>query len=413
MLTKPAFISAATERLLWLLAFAVLICARMPGILIHGRFWVEAGWYFRNAWTMPWYDALTVTYGGYVSLVPALAGLLARHLVPLQYAPYVSTGIALLIQLCPAILLVTARDEWLSGRIKLAAALLLLALPPASAHVWLATIHAQVHLALCAGLILALEMRGGAVGFFRLALLLFAAATGPGAWALMPLFAWRAVVERSRGRAVQAGALAAVTIIQLLFFYHALPARAFAGPRMQLLIVFVRHLLIPFLGHDGAAGIATSINDDVAAANAPVWPMLVTAVTFAGFALAILWQHVRPAAWMLAAGVTLAVVGYIGAPQGALSVNFTPRYSFAPSVLFSLALLALASSAQGRTRVIAPALVVWLIVIGAHEYIVPQTPPFAAGPDWRSEVAAWRADPDRPLRIWPETWSIHLPPEAR
>jgi len=94
-------------------------------------------------------------------------------------------------------------------------------------------------------------------------------------------------------------------------------------------------------------------------------------------------------------------------------VNLTPRYSFTPTVLFSLALLALASLARGRAHIIASALVVWLIVIGAHEYFVPQTPPFAAGPDWRSEVAAWRADPSRPLRIWPETWSIHLPPEAR
>ena len=402
-----------TERLLWVLAFAVLICARMPGILIHGRFWVEAGWYFRNAWTMPWYDALTVTYGGYVSLVPALAGLLARHLVPLEYAPYVSTYVALFIQLCPAILLATARDGWLSGRITLGAALLLIAIPPASAHVWLATIHAQVHLALCAGLILALEMRGGATGLFRLTLLALAAATGPGAWALTPLFALRAFLERSRGRAVQAGILAAITIIQLLFFFHMLAARSVAGPRMQLLIVFVRHLLIPFLGHDEAIGIAASIHDEVAAATAPVWPMLVTVFVFGAFAVAIFWQKVHPAAWMLAAGVTLAVVGYIGAPQGALTVNFTPRYSFAPGVLFSLALLALASLARGRAHVVASALVVWLIVVGAHEYFVPQTPPFAAGPDWRSEVAAWRADPSRPLRIWPETWSIHLPPEAR
>ena len=94
-------------------------------------------------------------------------------------------------------------------------------------------------------------------------------------------------------------------------------------------------------------------------------------------------------------------------------MNLTPRYSFTPTVLFSLALLALASLARGRAHIIASALVVWLIVIGAHEYFVPQTPPFAAGPDWRSEVATWRADPSRPLRIWPETWSIHLPPEAR
>jgi len=74
-------------RLLWVFAFAVLICIRMPAILIHGRFWAEEGSpIFQDAWTMPWYGVLTPSYGGYLSIVPNLAGLFARHLVPLDYA---------------------------------------------------------------------------------------------------------------------------------------------------------------------------------------------------------------------------------------------------------------------------------------------------------------------------------------
>jgi len=416
---KAVSIEARTERLVWVLAFAVLICLRMPGILIHGRFWGEEGWSFHNAWTMPWYDALTVTYGGYVSLIPNLAGLLARHLAPLDYAPYVSTTLALLIQVCPAILLATARDEWLAGRIRLVAALLLLATPPASEEVWLATTQAQVHLALCTALILALEVRSGAMELFRLTLLLLAAFTGPGSWLLVPFFAFRAANDRSWGRAVQACVLAAGAIVQLLFFFHMRPDRTFAGPRMQLLIFFVRHLLIPFLGHDRAVSIATPLHDAVVAANAPVWPMVLTVVAFGGLAIAIFWQKRGPAQWMFLAGGTLAVAGYSAALHGTrgaaflLYVDAEDRYSFAPTVLFGLSLLAIASTRRGPLRVAASALVIWLILVGCHGYFARSGMRYATGPDWRSEVAAWRADPNHPLATWPPNWGLRLPPDAR
>jgi hypothetical protein len=30
-------------------------------------------------------------------------------------------------------------------------------------------------------------------------------------------------------------------------------------------------------------------------------------------------------------------------------------------------------------------------------------------PDWRTEVAAWQADPRHPLVIWPPRWTMTLP----
>ena len=34
----------------------------------------------------------------------------------------------------------------------------------------------------------------------------------------------------------------------------------------------------------------------------------------------------------------------------------------------------------------------------------------AGEPHWREEVAAWRADPDHRLGVWPPGWSFPLPP---
>ena len=409
--------NADADRLAWVLAFAVLVSLRMPSILIHGRFWAEEGHpIFHDVWTMPWYDVLTLSYGGYLSFVPNLAGLLARHLVPLDYAPYVTITIALLIQICPAVLLATARDEWLNDRIKLVAALLLLATPPATEEVWLATIHAQVHLGLCTALILTLDLRGGAVGVFRYLLLLLAAFCGPGAWTLVPWFALRAVIDKSWTRAAQGALIVFGAAVQLLFFYNfgLRPNPVFAGPRMQLLIVFVRHLLIPLVGVQGAGPIASSVHDQVVAAHAPIWPMVVTVLVFGGFAFAVLRWRVRSSIWLLLGGGTLAVAGYSAALAGGpdlLIPQAGERYSFAPTVLFELALLPLACLG-GRVRWVASALIVWLIAVGVISYAKPSGSGFATGPDWRSEVAAWRADHNHKIAIWPQPWYLTLPPQA-
>ena len=412
-----------TERLLWVAAIALLICLRLPGILIHGRFYGEEGNpIYQSAWTLPWYRTLLGAiggyYGGYLSLPPNAAGLLARYLAPIEYAPYVTITVALLIQITPAILLATARDEWLAGRTRLLAALLLATTPPVSDEIWLATTHAQVHLALASALVLVLEIRGGAIGVFRLFVLCLAAFSGPAVWALIPFFVLRSYLDGSRGRAVQAAVLAACTIVQLLFFFHMRPDRVFAGPGMQLLIFFVRHLAIPFLGHDQAYAIAQPIYRLVDAQQTPVWPMVISAVAFTAFAVMVFWQRVVPARWMFVSAMTLAVLGYSGAIHGGknmILVDVGHRYSFAPNVLFALSLFAIATLGRDRARQVASAIVVWLIVIGVHEYFVPTSIYYASGPDWRSQVAAWRADPSRPLETWPGngTWLVHLPPSAR
>jgi len=415
---RRPFLDSHAGRLTSILLFAALVSVRMPGILIHGRFWAEEGHpIFYSAWTMPWYDVLRLSYGGYLSLIPNVAGLLARHLVPLDYAPYVDTTIALVIQICPAMLLVTARDNWLKGRARLIAALLLVATPPATEEVWLATIHAQVHLVVCAGLILALETRDDAIGVFRLVLLLLAALCGPGPWTLIPLFALRAWFDRSRGRAVQTAVLAIGTAIELLFFFnfHLRPERVFAGPRMQLLIFFVRHLLIPLLGLHFSGPIAAGIHDRVVAAHAPIWPMVATIVAFGGFAAVVIRWRAYAAMWLLMAGGTLAVVGYSGALAGGANLlvpQLGERYSFAPTVMFGWSLLALSSLAGRRVRLVASALVVWLILVGVTGYFKPSWRGFAVGPDWRSEVAAWRADHSHAIAIWPRPWTLQLPADA-
>ena len=114
-----------------LLLCALLVCARMPNIVIEGRFWAEEGnVFFHNAWTLPPLRALFTSYAGYLNLATNAATLAARWLLPLRLAPYLTILVGLLGQLCAPLLLLTARDAWLGPTWRRIVAVLLVLLVP-------------------------------------------------------------------------------------------------------------------------------------------------------------------------------------------------------------------------------------------------------------------------------------------
>jgi hypothetical protein len=200
--------------------FAALLLARIPDASLHGRLWVEEGQnFYPQAATLPWYRALLMPYGGYLNLIANAAPVLARHLVSLEYVPWVTTAAGLLFQCCPAILLATARDSWLRPLPVRLMSLLILATVPRAAEVWLQTLHSQFHLALCCALILSLDVPARSAAWFSILVLILAPLCGLAPVALVPLFLLRAAFEKSPGRLWQAGSLTAAAACQMLFFY--------------------------------------------------------------------------------------------------------------------------------------------------------------------------------------------------
>ena len=409
--------AGTAERWLLVLGFAMLVCLRMPGILLHGRFWAEEGTYFfRETWQAPWQQALLMPIGGYLNLVANLAAILARHLTRLEYAPYVTTGVALLFQACPAIVLATSRADWLQRRAVLITALLIIATLPVSEEVWLNSLHSQFHLMLCAALILALPLERGGRAAFHVALLLLGPLCGPGGAFLVPLFLLRALLDRSSGRLLQAGVLGVPAAAQILLFYTATPSRSYGiGLPLLLCVLFVRNIVVPFLGRTGSLDVAARVQAGLAAGHPPVAPMLVVLLVAAALAVAFRRRARPEPAWLFLAGGVIAALSYYGAIDGRanlLMVGFGQRYVFVPSVLFGLSLLALAATGADRLSAAAWGLVLWLVFVGAHEYFWTD-PLIDHGPDWRTEVALWRRDPSHVLAIWPEGWTMELDPSRR
>lgn len=409
METAAAVPATRRMRLALLLAYALLVAVRMPNIWAKGRFWAEEGAvYFRNARLEAWYDALFAVHTGYLNLAASIATLLAARLVPLEWAPWVSTGFALLIQLCPPLLLMTGGIGWLRDTRSLALALLLLLIPHGSAEVWLNSITSQFHLGLCVVLILALPVRGGWVGGFRLGLLVLAPLSGPASTFLTPLFLVRAIAERSWARAGQGVLLGAMAFLQLLMVLtHPEPARDIGiGPRLLALVIYEKHILLPVIGFDHTFRLVGDFVGAVRGGGKFWGEMLLAALASALMVTGVAWHGDRFVRWLFAGAVVIMLMSYFGAlghHVDLLGVSFGDRYSYVPSALFGITLLGLSRLSGRWTQKLALILVAWIVCIGMNDFMWVGRG-FADGSRWAKEAANWRADHQYQVEFWPNGW---------
>ncbi len=400
--------------------FAALVFLRLPNVLLEGRFFGEEGTYFfAYAWHMPWQDALWHPLGGYLNIVASGSTLLAKLLVtdgglPLESAPYVTVLISLFFQLCPAMLILSCRDEWLNGCWIKPIALLLLVTVPFSEEVWLHSLHSQFHLTVCVALILASEVpKSGWARGARLALLLLAPLTGPAAIVLLPFLGLRALLDKDRARWTQVGALALGAAIQLLMFYAPVAVRAYSiGLDDLASVMLVRHLLFPFTG-PGLAGVAIEAAQEAGKAGQIAWINAAASLVLFGGLIAIVLRNAnKVAAWLIIPGLFLAGISYVGAiatGPALLSPVFGERYTYVPQIMINLGLLALFATAGPRVAKLSGVMLLLAMLFGlllfrSHDDW------FAGGPAWADEVALWRKDPQHRLVLWQPGWQVDLSP---
>jgi hypothetical protein len=398
-----------------LLAAALLICLRLPHAVASGRFWAEEGKVFfaRTFILSPWH-ALWLPYGGYLNLVANAGTLAARWVMPLRLAPYLTMAVGLAFQLLPPLLVLTATDAWLRPRRVRVLAVLVLLLVPGSEEVFLQALHCQFELSVCCGIILALHADEWRRAPFRLAILLLAPLTGPGAVALVPVFLLRAALERTAMRVAQAAALGAGAAIQMLFFFsftHDAPRGYQLDPAILLSTVTLHHLAVPFLGMHLSTRIGAATREMLVAGQVPILAVVLPPLAAACIAIPAWRGRIgAPAVWLFVAALFLAGITYygaIGAGPAAVDSFAGERYAFAPQSLFALGTLAAAATGAGVCRRIFKGLTAWLLVIGFVQYFAPWGIT-AKGPSFRPEVAAWQADPHYVIRIWPKGWDMRL-----
>ncbi len=406
-------------RVLAVLGFAILVLLRMPQIVTSGRFWAEEGLvYFQAAWQEPWFDALFKVHTGYLNIAASTATLLALHLAPLEQGPLVTAAVACLIQMLPAVLLATGGIAWLTRWPALVLALCLLLIPFGDGEVWLNSITSQFHMALCVGLILALDVRTGWRGALHGVILVIAPLAGPVSGTLTPWFLVRAGVDRSWTRLGQAVLLGIPTVLQgVMVLTHPEPARAMGiGAPLLVVVIAVQNVILPLAGAGWAQMVASAAAQSFQHGGMAIRVALMGIAGLGALGGAAYRYGDRTAWWMFVAGITLAITSYSAALTLGQPLNLLlwigSRYSFAPSALLGLSLLGVAATGKPLRQVALGALVVWMIAIGTKPYFKPSAM-FANGPNWKAEVAAWRRDPSHQLEIWPAGWRMPLDVAAR
>ena len=404
----------------------MLIAIRIPEIL-KGRYWAEEGRvFFQQGWDLSWHRALLYSHAGYLNLAGNIAGVVANYFVPLEFACYVSIFLALLIQVLPILLLTLSKQKWITRNWNLAYCSLLLTTMPMSQEVWLTSVCSHYHLTLCAALILALEPFTGWAYVLENVLLFVAPLSGPGSVILVPLFWLRLFFDRSRRRIIQCGVITLGAAIQLLFFFHPAGRVILHGadkqsllgidPLLLLNVIYVKHVVGPLLGFQETLDVTQSyfkLYQD--GTFNPVPGALIVLGSALVMAFMVWRSRLDAARWLFLSGALLSAVSFCGAlgnRSDSLMTAVNERYAFAPQVLFEICLVAIFASTRGPVKIILKCLIVWILVIGVHEYFL--TPlAFKSGPTWQHEVALWRENPSYVLKIWPEGWQVTLTPVAR
>ena len=398
----------------------LLIVLRAPEILLAPRFWAEEGMtYFTAALARPWYQALFTPHFGYLSLWANLSAWLATC-VSIVDAPTVTTICALSVQLAPVVLIAYRPLELWQSEVQRAMALLCVVFVPLAGELWLNTINSQFYLSLTTFLLLIdAPSASTAVRWPRRGLLLLGGLTGVVSCFLAPLFVWRWYRERSRDRLIDAAILLGCSLVQAAMFWHMHQdpgvARRFMPLDVSTLgaILVTNSLLWCFAGLETARAAATWL----LAQRETIQFVWIGAGSLALMGGILAWlsyglprrrRIIGVAAYALLSVLSIVAATGSRTEKWVLIVpGFGGRYFYAPNVILVLMLVANLNRGNSATRrSIAAVLLLAAWFNGATQFHnVP-----VKGPAWPEEIARWRANPTYAPRIWPNGWSVQLPP---
>src|SRR6266853_3342292 len=199
----------------FLISFLVLFSHR-PDAILNAQFYAEDGArFYADAYEFGW-RCLLMPYGGYLSTLLRLIGLLTQ-LVPFGLAPLLMNLCAIAIQILPVNLFLSARFRTIPYNLRVLGSLLYLALPNAF-EIHANTTNIQWHLALLALLVLLSQAEGArAWRYFDYAVLSFALVDGPLGILLIPVAAVLLWLRRDRRTVASLWVMIPFAVLQSLF----------------------------------------------------------------------------------------------------------------------------------------------------------------------------------------------------
>ncbi len=241
--------------------FAALLFARKPQALLHAEIWGDEGWtFYPDAYRFGW-RCLGIPAGGYLDTLQRLVGLAVQPL-PLTAVPTAFALAAFVVQLLPPLFLVSGRMAAAlpSGALRLALALLMLALP-GEIEFYVNLTNAQWNLAVLSLLVvLGRPARTRAGWAFDVVMLVLSGLSGPFMLMLAPVAAWQVWRQPIASTWLRLGlavltASVQITVLLLVSHGHRSPAPLGAGPRMLARVLSEQVVLSSELGWRSAGAV--------------------------------------------------------------------------------------------------------------------------------------------------------------
>jgi hypothetical protein len=232
---------------------------------------------------------------------------------------------------------------------------------------------------------------------------------------MAPLFVVRAVIDRSSRRIVMAVVTTGALLVQLGVYVHSqqtatgVAASRVGIPGVGAVVsdIAMRQFVPLVAGQSGSA----RLDESGAALHYGLGAAI--AVGVGVLLLALIVDSTRRMTAALLVGVLVIVETFVFV--GALGSRVDSRYTVVPLGILTLALLFGAATAKHRPlRLTAVAVSGVVLLAGLGQFWVHRPTELRCDgcPEWRTELAAWRADPSHRPDVWPydreEVWAVNL-----
>jgi hypothetical protein len=365
---------------------------------------------------------------GYLNFWPNLATLLAT-IPPLEFAPLITTLMALLVQLIPISLILWSKAPFWNSWIRKLIGISIFIFVPLSYEVWLNTINSHNYFAIITFLILLEESQATQVRrWIYRTLLLIGGLTGTISCFLIPLFLFQVIKEKNKERLLQFCILLTCAMIQVYFIF------GYTGKGE-----FSQRFNLVALATIGSTLWTQSIGLFIFGfTRMSDWARTLLALVTNNFQVFRIWGSSLLIIgillfFLLSANIQLKtrilfISGYMILMVLTMMFSIEPdkismvypgndqRIFFAPNVLLGWMLL-YGICFHNRTLISRTNLVSsvcsLILILALFWGVKSYSPKEFIGdywPDWKSEVQLWKSNTDYPLRILPYKWIIQLQP---
>ena len=387
----------------------LLIILREPDLFLYPRIWAEEGTIFyafarhHSVW-----EIFTTAHVGYLTLFNSIVSTIQAKLFSVEMAATISTYMGFLIQLTPIYIVAFTKNKFWDNPLKKIVCVFTFVIVMAP-ELWLNSTNSHFILGLITFLIMVIsstELSTFQKYLFR-ALLLIGGLTGPASIFFTPTFILKAYREKNKEKYIQAGIITLCAFIQAgIILYSIFYNNKYKRLSVHDLKTTRYHFIIDnfsLFPHTPTFSYHLFSFDFIT----------LVGILIGAFYVYLILKNIKKIDNLIPI-ISVTVVG-VFSTLGSLDMSGGTRYAYIPTCILFIIFLSEFFDVKTATRYIA--LLIVLVCLSAnvscYESLLKSWAYKPRYPQWKKEVAKWRADSTYNPRVHPafltnDEWQIKL-----